>query len=268
MQRGQAFRDYVIDDVLGRGGSSTVYRAHNDAPAPGGPPGGHSVALKILTEDHRGPAETARLDREFDFARDLSHRHVVSVYRHGDYWLSMQLIDGGTVAALTSLRDRLAALAQIAEALDYVHRCGIVHCDVKPSNILVHQPFSDGGAVLSDFGVAYAVSQRALPYGVHASLAYLAPEILCGRLPSAATDLYALACTTVELVTGAPPFVADSPGALVLAQLYDPPPHFSQSQPDLPRAFDSKIGKAMAKDPELRYATCAEFVAAVAKVLG
>lgn len=259
---GQTVEGYVIEDVLGHGGSATVYRVRGDAH--------RAVALKVLDDDHRGPAETMRLQREFDFAQRLSHPHVVSVYRRGEAWLTMQLVDGGTAMSLTEPGDRLTAMAQIADALDYVHRCGIVHCDVKPSNVLVHKSFSDGGAVLTDFGVAHAVAEdnRTRPQPLIASLPYLAPEMLRGRPPAAATDEYALACTVVELVTGAPPFAAATPADLADAHLHDPPPYPSRTHQWLPRAFDGVIGKAMAKDPELRYPSCSEFVAAVSRVLG
>ena len=103
-------------------------------------------------------------------------------------WLTMELVDGGTASAVAENEDRLAALAQIADALDYTHRCGIVHCDVKPSNILVSQDFSR--AVLIDFGVAHAVAETVWhrPTHLEASLPYTAPELLRGRPPSARTD--------------------------------------------------------------------------------
>ncbi len=253
------FEGYVVEDVLGHGGSAVVYRARDD--------GHRAAALKVL--DRREPAATMRLAREFDVARRLSHPHVVSVYRYGDGWLSMQLVDGGTVMVLQQLDDRLAAMEQIAVALDYVHRCGIVHCDVKPSNVLVCQNFRRDGAVLIDFGVAHAVAQdsRKRPQPLVASLPYLAPEMLRGRPPAAATDEYALACTTVELVTGSPPFVAATAAGLADAHLNQPPPYPSRTFGWLPRAFDGVIGKGLAKDPELRYPSCAEFVAAAVRVL-
>jgi len=259
---GQTFEGYTVEDVLGHGGCASVFRAY----ARGDP---HEVvALKVLADDHPGPAESTRIQREFDFAQRLSHPHVVSVYRRGDGWLTMQLVDGGTAAALERLDDRLTAMQQIAEALDYVHWCGIVHCDVKPSNVLVYKDFSQGGAVLTDFGVAHSVAEDRTrpPQPLLASLPYLAPEMLRGRAPAAATDEYALACTTLELVTGSPPFAAATPAALAAAQLYDPPPYLSRTFGWLPRGFDGVIGKALAKDPELRYPTCAEFVAAVVRV--
>ena len=153
------------------------------------------------------------------------------MYRRGEGWLTMQLVDGGTAAELDQLDDRLTAMNQIADALDYVHSRGIVHCDVKPSNVLVYKDFSHAGSVLTDFGVAYAVAEdwSKRPQPLVASLPYLAPEMLRGRPPAAATDEYALACTTVELVTGAPPFVAGDAAALAQAQLNRPPPYPSRT---------------------------------------
>jgi eukaryotic-like serine/threonine-protein kinase len=262
LQRGDEFEGYVLDEVVGHGGFATVYRAHDAADA------GRVVALKVLADDDASRAESARLQREFDFARGLRHPHVVSVERRGDWWLTMQFVDGGTSFRLQSLEERLTSLAQIADALDYVHHCGIVHCDVKPSNILVHKDFSRGGAVLIDFGVAYAVAEdhRKRPW-VDTSLPYSAPEMLRGHKPSAATDEYSLACTAVELITGAPPFEASTSVALMDAQLYDPPPQISRRIDWVPKAFDSVIGRALAKDREIRYETCTEFVTLITKVL-
>jgi eukaryotic-like serine/threonine-protein kinase len=263
LRRGKEFEGYVVDDVLGHGGSATVYRAH-DAATPH-----HTVALKILADEHRTLAECARLRREFDFAKGLDHPHVVSVERRGDGWLTMQFIDGRTAKSLRSLEDRLTTLAQIADALDYVHRCGIVHCDVKPSNILVHADFSGGGAVLIDFGVAHALADdhHKRPQQVQASLPYIAPEVLYGQAPWAATDEYALACTAVELITGAPPFRANTSMALVDAQLNRAPPRISRTLSWVPRAFDSILAKAMAKDPAVRYRSCTQFVALLTRAL-
>lgn len=264
LRPGRTFEGYVIDATLGRGGSATVYRAHDPAE------GRHRVALKVLDDEHRLPPELTRLQREFDFARRLHHSHVISVERHGDGWLAMQLVDGGNVAALDTRAQRLEALCQIAEALDYVHYCGIIHCDIKPTNILVAEDFRHDGAVLIDFGVARAVAEdvhQKRPLQIRASLPYLAPELLRGQMPTAVTDEYALACTTVELITGSPPFVADTSIGIVNAHLYEPPPRVSLSVPDVPRAFDSVLQTAMAKNREERYQTCAEFVDMAMKVL-
>ena len=197
---GEEFEGYVVDTTLGRGGYATVYRVHTSAEP------NHAVALKVLDHHHRNEDQTTRLRREFEFAHQLDHPHVITVHQHGVGWLTMELVDGGTATVLTERKDQLSALAQIADALDYIHQCGIVHCDVKPSNILVSQGLSR--AVLIDFGVAHTVAETVWrrPAQLEASLPYTAPELLRGRPPSALTDQYALACTAVELLLGAPPF--------------------------------------------------------------
>lgn len=258
-----SFEDYVIDGVVGHGGSATVYRAHH-ASDPALP-----VALKVLDPAHHDPSHMARLLREFEFAKRTAGPHVVVMYECGPGWLSMQFVAGGTVLALNSRADKLTALAQIAGALDRIHSLGIVHCDVKPANILVCESFSDGGAVLTDFGIARALTDDGgrRPTHVEASLPYVAPEVLRGHAPTAASDEYSLACTAVELLTGAPPFTALTSMALVDAHLNSPLPKYSRRFDWVPRAFDSILAKAMAKTPELRYQSCAEFVSLIARVL-
>jgi serine/threonine-protein kinase len=181
----------------------------------------------------------------------------------------MELVSGGSAASLTTLRDRLAALAQIADALDYIHSRAIVHCDVKPTNILVHQNFSRDGVVLIDFGVAHSVTDDIgyHPSQVEASLPYSAPELLTGHAPTGATDEYALACTAVELLTGSPPFTAPTPLGLIDAHVNRPPPRRSREIDWLPRVFDSILARAMAKKPTDRYPSCREFVSLVSRAL-
>lgn len=260
---GDRFEGYVVDAVLGHGGYATVFRAH-DAAAPDS-----AVALKILDEYHREPAHIAQLQREFDFAHRLEHPHIIKVYQSGPGWLAMELIAGGTATKLQGLPDRLAALAQIADALDYAHRHGVVHCDVKPSNILVSLLFSNRGAVLIDFGVAHAVTEAVgrRPGHIEASLPYSAPELLHGHAPEAATDEYALACTAFELITGSPPFTATTSMGLIDEQLNAQPPKLSRKIDWLPRAFDSIMSKALAKNPDNRYESCTEFVRLITRAL-
>jgi serine/threonine protein kinase len=247
---------YVIDREAGRGGHATVYQAHTAARPD------QRIALKVLRADHRSPADLSRLDREFQFAHRLGHPHIVTVYERGPYWLAMQFVDGGKSTLLQSQPDRLAALAQIADALDYMHRHGIVHADVKPANILVAKDFSRLGAYLIDFGVARAVADDVFrrPKDLQASLPYTAPEVLRGRAPSAATDEYALACSAFELLTGSTPFQTGTSTELVNAHLYGLPPRISPTVPWASRAFDTAVARAMAKDPEGRYRSCAKFV--------
>lgn len=277
---------YLIDRLLGRGGTATVYLAYAVALKT-------RVALKVLTTGHRGPAEIERLRRQYAFAATFHHRHIVDVFDHQSHWLAMQYVDGGNAANLKTLADKLDTLAQIADALDVVHHDGIVHCDVKPANILVFNDFSSKGAVLIDFGAAHSLAEdiaarlshdagqrlslnparrithrdSAHPQPVRASLPYAAPEILLGRIPSAASDEYSLACTAVELITGTPPFPETTIPALMDAQLNAAPPKLSQRFEWIPRAADTVVEHAMAKEPERRYANCTEFVDALSRAL-
>ncbi|ORV45711.1 protein kinase [Mycolicibacter engbaekii] len=263
---GVGYGGYVIDREVGRGGHAAVYRAHDPgSPAP-------PVALKVLDETHRSPAQQARLSREFAFASALKHPHIVAVYRHGPFWLAMQYVDGGKATGLRTLTDRLTALAQVAAALDYAHRRGIVHGDVKPANILIPADFGHAGAVLTDFGEAHAVVDDVRHRPRHSgalevSLPYTAPEILHGKAPSAATDEYALACTAVELLTGAPPFTARDAADLADAHLRLLAPALSASLGPGARAADVVVQRALAKFPASRYDSCAEFCAELSRAL-
>lgn len=257
---GEKFEGHVVEEALGHGGYATVYRAHT----------AHSdreVALKVLDGHHRDLAYLARLQREFEFARRLTHPHTVTVYERGPGWVSMELISGGGIASVDTIAKRLVALEQIADALDYAHNRAIVHCDVKPANILIHQDLFS--AVLIDFGVAHAITDDIghRPSQIEASLPYAAPELITGHAPTGATDEYALACTVVELITGSPPFTAPTGLGLIDSHLRRSPPRWSHEIPWLPRVFDSIVAKALAKAPAERYPSCREFVSLIARAL-
>lgn len=258
---GDRITGYAVEEVLGRGGWAVVYRARDTTD--------RAVALKVLNEQHRRPAQLARLHREFEFARRLDNPNIVTVYDAGPNWLAMELVDGPPLNRLPELTDRLTVLTQIAAALDYAHRCGIVHGDVKPSNILVAQDISQLRGVLIDFGVAHAVAEDVgrRPSHIEASLPYSAPELLSGHAPSAATDEYALACTTVEILTGSPPFTAHTAMGLMDEHLHRPPPRISRRISWVPHAVDSILAKAMAKSPDSRYNSCSEFMRLIVRAL-
>jgi serine/threonine protein kinase len=259
---GEDFEGYVVDEAVGHGGYATVYRAHT---ADG------EVALKVLDDHHRHQDQVARLRREFELAHRLDHPNIVTVYERGPGWLSMELICGGGVARVAAMANRLAALGQIADALDYTHNRAIVHCDVKPANILVHLDANSGfsRAVLIDFGLAHAITDDIgrRPTQVEASLPYTAPELITGHAPTTASDEYALACTAVELITGSPPFTDQSSMGLIDSHLHRAPPRRSREISWLPRVFDSIVAKALAKAPADRYRSCREFVSLITRAL-
>ncbi len=225
--------------------------------------------LKVLSDQRRGPTERTRLQREFELARQLQHPHIVPVFEKGPVWLSMEFVAGGSVTNLATVPNRIAALGQIAEALDYIHGRGIAHCDVKPSNILVSESFYASGARLVDFGSAHSIGNELVPNASHftGSLPYCPPELLTGRPPTGATDEYSLACTAVEMISGSPPFTANTQVGLMQAQLHSPPPRLSHQIDWLPTAFDSVLAKAMAKRPQDRYPSCAELIALITRLI-
>lgn len=257
---GNRFEGYVVDQLLGRGGRALVYRAHEWTEPD------HVVALKVLDERHR---DFARIQREFDLARAVDHPHVVRMHDAGPGWLAMDFVDGGPLTNVVTIGERLTALGQIADALDHIHGRRIVHCDVKPTNILTHKDFRSGGAVLIDFGAAHSAADEVTepPTTVEASLPYSAPELLTGRTPTAAVDEYALACTAVEVICGAPPFRARTTMELIDAHLRRPPPQPSRRFSWIPHAFDSILAKALAKDPERRYESCQEMIRLLSRTL-
>jgi serine/threonine protein kinase len=232
VQRGR----YRALEQLGEGGAAVVFRATD---------GEREAALKVLRDPD--PVAQARLAREAKVAREIESRHLVRVLEVGDDYLVMPLY-------ARSLRDTLPLsaartveiAAQLAQALDALHRRGIVHRDVKPSNVLLDE---EGDAVLTDFGLVRAADSTLLTRDgqLVGSLHYLAPELIEGGPPTPASDLYALGCLLYECVTGAPPF-AGSDAELAYAHLVDPPPRPLGVSDDLSLALLT----ALEKDPAAR----------------
>ena len=260
---GDRFEGYVIEAALGHGGYATVYRAHHTAGAD------RTIALKVLDEQHRHMAQVARLRREFEIAHQLDHPHIVRMYERGQGWLSMELLAGGTVAVLSTVPQRLDALSQIADALDYIHNRGIVHCDVKPSNILVQQDFSSRGAALIDFGVAMSITDDIgyRPTHVEASLPYSAPELLTGHAPPGPPTSTRWRARWSNWSPAHRRSHQHRKVSLIDAHLNMAPPRRSREIDWLPRVFDSILAKAMAKAPENRYQSCREFMSLITRAL-
>lgn len=273
---GSIFAEYTILKLLGAGGMGKVYLAqHPRLP--------RCEALKVLRGSLSADDDyEERFRREAEAAAVLVHPNIVRVHDRGEYrgrlWLSMDYIEGETLGELLTRKfpagmpaqTVIPIVASIADALDYAHGQGVVHRDVKPSNILVTEDGDDVlTAVLADFGIARQVSG---PTGLTASnlaigtIAYAAPEQLMGAEGLECADQYSLAATTFQMLTGAPPYLHENPVTVISHHLNTPPPLLSERRPELVR-FDDVLAAALAKDPAERFRNCSDFVAALAEQL-
>jgi outer membrane protein assembly factor BamB/predicted Ser/Thr protein kinase len=256
---------YELIAEIGRGGMGVVYRAYEAALD-------RTVALKLLAPELANqPGFVARLRREAISAARLRHPNIALLYEFGHAdntaFLAMEYVPGRSLRQLLEAgplptERSLAILDQIGQALDYAHRMGIVHRDVKPSNMLVGP---GDQAVLIDFGLA-EVAESTLLTADNAVLGtphYMAPEQAAGRGVDARGDQYALAAVAYEMLTGAPPFHNRSATAVIHAHIYELPPPPTEQRPSLPAAVNAVLLRALAKAPHERYASLAEFVGAL-----
>jgi eukaryotic-like serine/threonine-protein kinase len=258
---------YTIERELGHGGMATVYLADEIRY-------GRPVAIKVMRPDFAHTLGSERFLREIGIAARLSHPHLVPLLDSGDaggmlYYVSAYLPGG-------SLRDRLARegrlpvadalriAAEVGAGLDYAHRAGFVHRDVKPENIL----FADGHALLADFGIARATcedGERVTAVGfVLGTPEYMSPEQASGEPHlDARSDVYSLACVLFEMLAGEPPFRGTSSRSVFAKHLTEAPRSLRALRPEVPATVDSAVHRALAKDPLQRWASVAEFVAAL-----
>jgi beta-lactam-binding protein with PASTA domain/tRNA A-37 threonylcarbamoyl transferase component Bud32 len=247
---------YEILDRIAEGGMSTVYRARRR-------PDGLIVALKVLREPYAADREfVERFTREARAAEALQHPNIVRVYESGrdgeTYFIAMEYVDGTDLKGHLRRVGRLAGddaervAAAVCEALEYAHHEGIVHRDVKPQNILIA---ADGTVKVADFGIARAVSAVTIthPGTVLGTVQYLAPEQARGAPVGRASDIYSLGAVLYEMLTGRLPFDGDTPIAIALKHLREPPPRPRALQPDVPVRLEGIVLKAMAKRPDDRY---------------
>jgi hypothetical protein len=244
---------YRVDERLGRGGMATVYAATDLTLA-------RAVALKLPSWNAEDEPRTAeRFHREAKAAAALHHPNIVTVYDVTEYdgvtVLVMQRVDGPTLASRIRdhgplpVREATDVAAQICDALAAAHGAGIVHRDVKPSNVL-HA--ADGIVKLSDFGIARAAEASLTMTSVHGSAAYIAPEQARGERPDPRSDLYALGCTLFEVLTGRRPFTGDTIAAMLSQHLHEPAPAVHDVRPEVPAALDALVARLLAKDPAQR----------------
>jgi serine/threonine protein kinase len=266
---GEEFAGYTIESVLGTGGMGAVYLAkHPRLP--------RRDALKLLNPAFSGdPNFRARFEREADLASGLIHRNIVAVYDRGavdgQLWISMQYVAGVDASVASRSGDGsmtphrvVHIISEVGAGLDFAHRSGLLHRDVKPANILLaapDDPSEPEHVLLTDFGIAKSTDEVQHLTGTGnllATLAYASPEQIEAKHLDHRVDIYALGCVLYELLTGGVPFPESSPFATMTAHLKNPPPRPSEKVSWLPPGFDAVVAKAMAKDPDDRYNTCRE----------
>ena len=258
---------YEIGEVLGRGGMAEVHHGRDLRL-------GREVAVKVLRNDlARDPSFQVRFRREAQASASLNHPAIVAVYDTGEDrttlgatpYIVMEYVEGETLRDVLRREGRLPAeramtlAADICGALDFSHRNGIVHRDVKPGNVMITP---QGTVKVMDFGIARAVSDSAATMtstaAVIGTAQYLSPEQARGESVDARSDVYSLGCLLYELVTGAPPFTGDSPVSVAYQHVREDPRLPSSINPEIPADLDAILLKAMSKNPANRYQSAAE----------
>jgi eukaryotic-like serine/threonine-protein kinase len=258
---------YDVAGELGRGGMAMVYLAH-DIEAD------RKVAIKVLSpalEDDQDAVKRFRQDAQT--AAKLEHPHIIPIYRvesrGSPVYFVMKFVDGGALDAILQRGGPLPVsvtqtiVGQVGRALDYAHRRGVVHRDVKPGNVLLDR---EGWVIVSDFGIAKVAQQRGLTMtgSFVGTPTYMSPEQCVARKElTGASDQYALGVVAYELLTGQPPFVAESAAGLLVAHVHEAPPPLREARSDCPSALAGAIMRMLAKKPEDRWPRMRDAVAAI-----
>jgi serine/threonine-protein kinase len=249
---------YELRSRLGRGGMAEVYRALDRRL-------GREVAVKILA-DHllSDPRSVERFEREGRTAASLNHPNVVDVYdaaSEGDtHYLVMELVEGPTLAEVIAQEGRMPVAraldiaGRMAAALQAAHDRGLVHHDVKPSNVLFD---TDGNVKVADFGIARAASSDITT--IQGSPPYVAPEQARGQRADPRSDVYGLGCVLFEMLAGRPPFTGKSASAVIMQHLDATPPRLSAFRDDISSNVEDVVGRALSKEPTQRYESAGAF---------
>ena len=265
------FGRYRLFELLGTGGMGSVYRAHDTLL-------GRDVAVKVLRPElATEPGYQDRFRREAYAAGRLANPHIIPIYEAGEIngrlYLAMPIVDGVDLhhlleqAGPMSPQQAVRVVEQVAVALDAAHKSGLVHRDVKPSNLL-----TVGGefVYLIDFGLVHEATPTRLTRTDIApgSPAYMAPErFKAGTIADARADVYSLACVLYECLIGRPPYTGGGVEGLTAAHLFDEPPKPSSADPAMPAGFDEVIARGMAKQPDDRYQSASELAVAARAAL-
>jgi eukaryotic-like serine/threonine-protein kinase len=241
---------YRLRRLLGEGALGLVYEAADVD--------GSTVAVKLLRPDRTGDAAArARFLREARLAARIASRHVVPVLEVGESWLVLPYYPRGSLAQLLredgklSLDRTVRLAAELGRGLDALHEQGILHRDVKPSNVLLAD---DGTAALTDFGLARASDSTRITHDgqLVGTPHYLAPELIEGAEATRASDVYALGCLLYECVAGKPPFTGARPAEIGFAHLTEAPPDPRERRPELPQDVALALLAGLEKDPQAR----------------
>ncbi|WP_028475958.1 Stk1 family PASTA domain-containing Ser/Thr kinase [Nocardia sp. CNY236] len=268
---------YELGEIIGFGGMSEVHKARDLRLS-------RDVAIKVLRADlARDPTFYLRFKREAQNAAALNHPAIVAVYDTGEAevdggplpYIVMEYVDGETLRDIVRSdgplppRRAMEIIADVCAALDFSHRAGIVHRDMKPANIMINRA---GAVKVMDFGIARAIADSSNPMtqtaAVIGTAQYLSPEQARGETVDARSDVYSVGCVLFEILTGEPPFTGDSPVAVAYQHVREDPRLPSHVHPGVPRELDSVVLKAMSKNPANRYQTAAEMRADLIRVLG
>lgn len=266
LQAGVDFGDYRVLSLLGEGGMGRVWLVENRQLH-------RREALKLVTAAGGDGGFAQRFENEARTAASLDHPSIVTVYAYGitdtTPWFTMTYLAGDDLAGVGALPvgEVAEVISRAAGALDYAHSRGVVHRDVKPANIMVERDAHGRPerVVLLDFGIARLLDGARMT-GTNnfiGTLSYAAPEVLDSGTSGPASDQYSLACAAYELLTGHPPFERATTGALITAHLTASPPPVTGA----PGPVDAVLGRALAKQPGQRYASCGEFAAALVEAL-
>ena len=258
---------YGIERLLGRGGMAVVYLARDLKHE-------RQVAIKVLRPEIAAALGTERFLREIRTAARLQHPHILSLFDSGEagglLYYVMPYVEEATLASKLhretqlSLDESLRITREVADALDYAHRQGIVHRDIKPGNVL----FLEGRAMVADFGLATAAAgageEKLTETGMAMGTpAYISPEQASGRDVDGRSDIYSLGCVLYEMLAGHPPFSAGTTQAVLARHMTDTVPPIRTVRPNVPEFVEQAILQALAKVPADRHSTAGEFVDAL-----
>jgi serine/threonine-protein kinase len=260
---------YVIERELAHGGMATVYLARDLRH-------GRRVAIKVLREELAAAVGAERFLEEIRVTASLQHPHILPLFDSGSadglLWYVMPFVEGETLRSRLAREGRLPAdnavqlVREMADALEYAHRRGVVHRDVKPENVLLQE----GHALVADFGIALALEhaggERLTRTGLTLGTPqYMAPEQAAGeRVLDARTDVYALGAVLHEMLAGEPPFAAETRQEVLRRMMHEPAPTLATRRTDVPPFLDATVRQALAKRPDDRFPTAAAFAAALA----